>query len=239
MYKWINRFSPTGILVLFLAIVISSSCKRTMKIPAHIDHLIYTASSLEQGMDNIEELLGVKPAIGGIHPQYGTCNALVALGPTAYLEIIAPNPDLPEPAAGVLFEEFFRRTPSLSRWVIRDASIDSLVSEAKKNGYEMGEVSSGSRETPEGKQLSWRLSDPYKVPLDGAIPFIIDWGQTPHPSTSIPLGGQLVGFHIEHPNPEEVYQWLKIIGVDVSVKKSPHIKLVAQIETPDGVVELF
>ena len=209
-----------------------------MNIPPRIDHLIYTASSLEQGMENIEKILGVKPVKGGIHPQYGTHNALLALGSNVYLEIIAPNPALPEPATGVLLEDFYQQTPGLSRWVIRDAGIDSLVSEASKNGYDLGKVSAGNRKTPEGKQLSWRLSDPYKVPLDGAVPFIIDWGQTPHPSTTIPLGGQLIGFHIEHPNPEEVKQWLKILGVEVTVKKSPITKLIAKIETPHGVVEL-
>ena len=35
----------------------------------------------------------------------------------------------------------------------------------------LGPVLSGSRTKPDGSEISWKFTDPYAMPIDGAIPF--------------------------------------------------------------------
>ena len=63
-----------------------------------IDHLVFAAPTLAQGIEYIADLTGVTPRPGGKHAGMGTHNALVKLGERLYLEIIAIDPDAPKPA---------------------------------------------------------------------------------------------------------------------------------------------
>ncbi len=207
--------------------------------PSNIDHLVYTVSNLEAGMYEIDRLLGVRPEPGGQHPDFGTHNAILSLGPTTYLEVIAPDPSLKSPKQGLLFQDYYGQEPRLTRWVIRTEKIETLVEKAKAGGLHLGEVQSGSREKPDGTMLSWKLTNPWIMPLDGVIPFLISWGDTPHPASSAPQVAELVDFRIEHQSPTKVKEALDLIGVKVSVSKDDKVRLLATIKTAVGEVKLF
>lgn len=218
------------------------SCNMISKqsaLPNNIDHLIYTAPDLEAGMDQIEDILGVRPVVGGQHPDFGTHNALLSLGPCAYLEVMALDPSLKSPEQGLLFQDYFSQGPGLTRWVIATEEIEQLAEHSKAGGHDLGEVQSGSRENPDGTVLSWKLTDPRVMPLDGAVPFLISWGNTPHPARSAPRAGELAELRIEHPNPSKVREALELIGVKVTVTKAQSVRLFAIIKTAKGQVELF
>ena len=208
-------------------------------VPANgIDHLIYASADLKRGMDEIESLLGVRPVIGGRHPQYGTHNALLSLGGGVYLEVIARDPELPAPDRGALVDLPQGSESTLLTWVQRSADIEQAAAAAQDAGVGIGNVGSGSRTRPDGAEIKWQLTDPYALPMGGAVPFLIHWGETSHPSTVIPEGGRLVELVIEHPESESVRSALSTIGADVTVAKGSEYRLSARIETADGMVVL-
>ena len=69
----------------------------------------------------------------------------------------------------------------LRTWVLRSESIEASVAAASAVGVQLGSISGGERVKPTGTVVSWKLTDPTTLPLNGAVPFLIDWGTTPAP----------------------------------------------------------
>lgn len=208
------------------------------KYPLYLDHLVYTARTLSEGMDSIEKIMGVRPVIGGQHPRWGTHNALLSLGEKIYLEVIAPDPDLPQPEKGFLPKEIFKGAPKLTTWVMRTAKIEEMYHALTSAELKIGALSEGSRMKPDGSLLSWKLTDPSVFTENGAIPFLIDWGDSVHPAQVLPRGGELMVFSIEHPDPESLGHFLRLMECDIHIDRSSHVRLRATIKTSGGMVTL-
>ena len=200
-----------------------------------IDHIVFACSDLERGMDEIEQLLGIRPVPGGRHTQFGTHNALLSLGPATYLEVIARDPNLPLPEQGNLVDLSGEQESHLITWVLRTEDIVALASAAESAGLAIGPVQSGSREQPDGSTLRWQLTDPYAMPMGGAIPFLISWGESAHPAGVVPRAGELLSLTIEHPDSNSVRESVSVFDVDIAVVQADKFGLVARIETGDGV----
>jgi hypothetical protein len=76
------------------------------------------------------------------------------------------------------------------------------------------------------------------MPLDGAVPFLISWGNTPHPAGAAPSAGVLAGLSIEHPEPARLRSALGALDADVEVRRGQGMRLVARVSTSRGEVEL-
>ena len=203
-----------------------------------VDHLVYGAPDLQAGIDAIEQLLGVRATPGGQHPGGGTRNALIALGPAVYLEIIGPDPDQPTPAEPRTFGIDDLTAPRLVAWAAKGTSLEALVENARRGGVTLGPVSAGSRRTPGGALLAWRYTSPRVILADGLVPFFIDWGTTTHPAGSGAPGVTLVDFRAEHPDPARVRAMLSTLGLDLPVARASRAALIATIDGPRGRVEL-
>ena len=205
---------------------------------ARVDHLVYATLDLERGVEEIEKLLGVRATPGGQHPGRGTTNALVALGPTSYLEIIAPDLQQPQLQQPRSFGIDKLKRPGLVAWFVKASDLNRLRNEAVRLGVPYGEVVSGSRRRPDGAELSWHFTDSCVLVGDGLVPLLIDWGQSPHPASTAAQGASLVALQAEHPNPESVRKMLRELAIDLDVEAGRNVELIATIECPRGRVKL-
>ena len=210
----------------------------TRALLARVDHLVFASRELNQGVAEIERMLGVTAQPGGRHQTWGTRNALVALGPSTYLEIIAPDHDH-SPSSGVRpfgLDQLDRS--HLVGWAANTSGIQELRAAALRRGVSLGDVHSGSRQRPDGAILRWTLTDLSCVLADGIVPFFIDWGSSPHPASSASAGATLVNLRAEHPDADSVRKLLGHLALDLPVKIGPVPTLVAEIKCPNGRVLL-
>lgn len=205
-----------------------------------IDHVVYGAPDLERAIDAIEARTGVRAAFGGKHRGAGTHNALLGLGERCYLEIVAPDPEQEAPTARPMpFGVGELAEGRVVAWAHRVDDVGTTVARARRMGYDPGDAHPMSRETPDGQTLAWTLTRPPDGVRQGAIPFLIDWGDTRHPSEAAPGGCSLVRLRGEHPNaPDVLDALLAVDAMDLTVIPGPEPRLVAIMETPRGTVEL-
>ena len=203
-----------------------------------IDHLVFATPDLQLGITTIEQRLGVKATPGGQHPGLGTRNALAALGPTSYLEIIGPDPDQPKPAGPRRFGIDDLKAPRIVRWVVKSSELEAVAAQAAKANVALGAVTPGSRRRPDGVVLSWRYTDPNTVVANGLIPFFIDWGTSPHPALTAARGASLVQLRAEHPDAVMVQKMIDRLGLELKVSTAAAPAIIATIDSPRGRVEL-
>ena len=231
---------PFSLALLLLALAAAVSAQQPPPSPllARIDHLVYATPDLTLGIDTVEKLLGVRATPGGQHPGLGTRNALVALGPSSYLEIIGPDPDQPKPAGRRRFGIDELKAPRIVRWVAKSNDLETVAATAAQKNVKLGPVIPGSRRRPDGVVLSWRYTDPNIVEADGLIPFFIDWGTSPHPSATAARGATLLQVRAEHPDAMRVQKMLDALGLDLPVQNGPAPAIIATIVSSRGRVEL-
>lgn len=204
-----------------------------------LDHLVYAVGDLEAAMADFEKRSGVKPSYGGQHVGLGTHNAVFDIGEGAYVELLAPDPTQPESKGPLPFGIDASAEPRLVTWAAKASQLGDRVAAARAAGFDPGEVTAISRRLPDGGLLEWELTSRDGPPGgDGLIPYLIDWGAVPHPTTRATAGCQLTEFRGEHPDPDAVLQMLDALGVELPLRQADSAALVAVIETPRGVLTL-
>jgi hypothetical protein len=203
-----------------------------------IDHLVYATKDVDATVTELAGRLGVAAAAGGRHLGFGTRNAVLSLGRGCYLEIIGPDSGQPVPAGGYWYGIDNIERPRLVTWTAQVEHIERVAAHAHGAGYKTGDVHKVFRETPDGHQLSWRLTMPTGAG-DGLVPNLIEWDEgCPHPSDTAPAGIELVALRGYHPSPESIVPMLDALGVDLEIHGGVKPRLLAVLNTPNGPVEL-
>jgi hypothetical protein len=207
-----------------------------------IDHLIVGALSLPAGVEWLESRLGVRAEPGGRHVAMGTHNALAALGPRLFLEIIAVDPEGTAPARPRWFDldeprmrAQLAEAPALIHWVVRTRDIEA---DAAQSPVDLGTITAMQR-----GDFRWRITVPTDghLPERGLVPTLIQWSDQRHPADALKdTGIRLVALAGEHAEPAPVRAALGELGLSEMLKvtygRSP--RLAAMLRTPSGVVTL-
>jgi hypothetical protein len=159
------------------------------------DHLVIAAKTLDEGASWVERQLGVSPVPGGKHPTMGTHNRLLFIGPGRFLEVIAVDPEAPEPGRrrwfdldDVAMRARLAKSPALIHWVERTDDIEAAL----RDYPEIVEVLALQR-----GPYRWRIAVPPdgRRPGGGTLPTLIQWEGGLHPAGALPdTGVRLAAF---------------------------------------------
>ena len=171
---------------------------------ARFDHLVVAVDDLDEAADRWRSA-GLGAEHGGAHP-VGTVNVLVRGPQAAYVELIAAGSEESNP-----WLDRVRPARGPISWAVAVDDVDVAHEALVGAGFDPGPVRDGSRTTPAGEVVAWRMCDVGPGPYDGSLPFLIQW--------TSPMGpGPADGPVVEHvtlapPDPERVADLLLALGL--------------------------
>ena len=201
-----------------------------------IDHLMWVVPDLGAGIAELERRTGCRAILGGSHPSMGTANAILGLGPGIYLEVLGPDPALPEPigfGAALATEP----RPRLASWAVRTSDIASVCADLTAAGWPTT-PNAMTRTRPDGATLAWQLAFVPGRRMGDHWPFVIDWGTSPHPSDDAPGSCTLAHLALSDPEPTELRRLLEVLQVDGVEVGSGDGAVHATLRSPPGACEL-
>ena len=205
---------------------------------SEFDHLVLATPLLSETVQTVARLLGMQPAEGGQHVGRGTRNFLLGLGNGGYLEIIGPDPEQPEAQPPRVFGIDHLTVPRLVTWAVRVSGMDAAIASARARGLDPGDAWEMARATPAGDMLRWRLTLDPAGSHTGVVPFLIDWGNTRHPSLDLPQA-TLLSLIAIHPDPAMISARLQAISTDIEIRQGMPQALIAAVERASGPVTLL
>ncbi len=206
-----------------------------------IDHFAIGAASLEAGVDAMRTALGVTIPSGSKHTAMSTHNCVVQAGNDSFLEIIAVDPDAPDPGRRRWFtldeaetRQRLSERPRALCWVVGTDDLDVVMAASP---VDLGEAMLFTR-----GERSWRLTVPRdgSLPENGLLPAFIEWSPGPHPSSGMQnLGVTLKSVELQHPDPTRLRAMLEALGVDHLARVTEgNNQLSFRVDSPNGEVVL-
>jgi hypothetical protein len=213
--------------------ILSAAQERT---PTLLDHILLGSADLDAGIALVEERTGVRAAFGGVHPGAGTRNALLSLGRSRYLEIIAPDPQ--QPASADARDLKSLEEPVLVGWAAHPGDIEQFAARLKERGIATRGPNPGSRKRSDGRVLNWKTLA-LKDDAGGLLPFFIEWGANSlHPSVDAPQGCSLTLFEAATPRPDMLLKQIDQLQIDLPLTQAHTPHLHAIITGPKGQLDV-
>ncbi|MEM8978677.1 MAG: VOC family protein [Pseudomonadota bacterium] len=202
-----------------------------------IDHFTLGTSDLMTGQAMLADVLGVTVPSGSKHDAMSTYNCVCQAGNESFFELIAIDPEAPDPGRTRWFtlddpetQTRISQRPRALCWVVNTPDLDAVVAASPIDLGEVVHFQRGDR--------TWRLTVPRdgSLPEGGLVPAFIEWSPGPHPSTGQQdVGLELNTVRLSHPEPEKLQELFVALGVDhlAEITKGPRA-LAFDVTTPKG-----
>ena len=172
---------------------------------ARFDHLVVAVEDLDEAAVRWRAA-GIAAERGGAHP-VGTENVLVRGPAPAYVELIAAGSEESNP-----WLDRIRSARGPISWAVAVDDLDAARTALETAGFEPDPPVPGSRRTPDGELLEWRVCDVGPGPYDGSLPFLIEWTTPMGPG---PADGPIVEwFELTPPDPDRLADLLLALGFE-------------------------
>jgi hypothetical protein len=138
-----------------------------------LDHVVY-ACGPEGFAGTVEDLgwkLGTPITAGGVHPRFGTRNAILPLAGGVYLEIVGVL-DHPSADSAPFGQAVKRKIEAGGGWMGWVVSVEDIRPVERRLGRESVQ---GSRRRPDGYELRWKQLGVKGLLNDPLLPFFIEW----------------------------------------------------------------
>ncbi len=205
-----------------------------------LDHIIWAVRDLDAGAKTFEEMSGVTPSVGGVHPGRGTRNKLVSAGDNMYLEIIAPDPaQMPLDPVNKPVQAFAdaiskMASPEVDMFAYSTTDLEAAAETGRQLGLEVVGPIPGQRMTPDGVLIKWSHVDFIGHSFGQFIPFALNWLDSPHPSTTSPKGAVIESVTVEHPRADELRKIYKALGVPAEVVQGQDPVIIVHMSSDKG-----
>lgn len=175
-----------------------------------IDHVVYAAEpdGLVATAKRLGDRLGIDVVDGGLHPRFGTRNAIVPLEEKRFLEVVEPL-DHPASDKAPFGQAVRTRCEAGGGWLGWVVEVADMANAERLVGRE---AVPGNRHRPNGTEVTWRQLGVKGLMADPQVPFFIAYDNLDdHPSGDGPTHGALTGMQIAG-SPDRVREWLGLSG---------------------------
>lgn len=173
-----------------------------------LDHVSFAVGP--DGMDatvaTITSTLGVERVKGGIHPRFGTRNAIIPLDNRQYLEIVEVL-DHPSADKAPFGQAVRNRSQIGGGWMGWCVTVDDLAPFEERLGRRSVP---GNRKFPDGQELTWQQIGIKGLIADPQVPYLLRWDEGTedlHPSRAYEPQAKLVRLSIAGSS-QRVADWL-------------------------------
>lgn len=199
---------------------------------AVLDHVGIWCRDVAAAADGIARAWRVHSVVGGRHEGDGTCNRLIGGYGQTYVELIGPDPMQSTQGTiaqrGAMLDD---RSPCLAAF--RHADLESAAIAGAAAGLRTRGPRRMSRVTQTGAILEWRVLF-FEDDANPFFPFLIDWGDSLHPSASLQPAVAIADLAWPCPDPEDCNRKLRSIGIAALAVAAARPSLHFTLETPAG-----